>query len=100
MGVDEAEGSFLAGRINENAGQNGVLEYVRKIAGMKGVSIVDRSDPLIPRPPDLAEPRRRVDVDDLAAFDANRAGEQLEPVAHHFAIRSSGGRGDFEPDAL
>jgi hypothetical protein len=50
MGVDETEGRFLAGNINENAGQNGVLEHVGEIAGMKGVSVVDRNDPPIPEP--------------------------------------------------
>ena len=48
MGVDEAEGAFLAGQINEDAGQNGVLEHVGEIAGMKGVAIVDLSYPPIP----------------------------------------------------
>src|ERR1700722_19525705 len=50
VGVDETERAFLAGQINENAGQNGVLEHVGEIAGMKGVSVVDRNDPPIPRP--------------------------------------------------
>ena len=48
MGVDKAEGALLAGQINENAGQNGVLEHVGEIAGMKGVAIVDRNYPPIP----------------------------------------------------
>src|SRR5580704_10449398 len=78
MGVDETEGRFLAGNINENAGQNGVLEHVGEIAGMKGVSVVDRNDPPTPRPPDLPERRRRVDLDDLAALDPDGAGEELE----------------------
>ena len=75
MSVDEAERTVLAGQINEDAGQNRVLENVGKIAGMKGVAIVDRNDPSIPRLPDLAE--RRVDVDNLAVFDADGAGQQL-----------------------
>ena len=41
MGVDETERAFLAGEINENAGQNGVLEHVGEVAGMEGVAIVD-----------------------------------------------------------
>src|SRR3984957_8716636 len=48
--VDETEGGFLAREINENAGQNRVLEHVGEIAGMKGVSVVDRNDPPIPEP--------------------------------------------------
>lgn len=101
MGVDEAEGAFLAVQINDDAGQNGVLEHIGEIAGMKGVAIVDLSYPSIPWPSDLADRRRRrVDVDDLAALDADGAGEQLEPLTHHFAVGSTGGRGDFEPDAI
>ena len=48
VGVDETERTFLAGQINENAGQNGVLEHVGEIAGMKGMAIVDRNDPRLP----------------------------------------------------
>ena len=48
MGVDETERAFLAGQINEDAGQNGVLEHVGEISGMKGVAIVDRNDPRLP----------------------------------------------------
>src|SRR5580704_12264787 len=50
MGVDEAEGAFLSGQTDEDAGQNRVLERVGEIAGMKGVSVVDRNDPPIPEP--------------------------------------------------
>jgi hypothetical protein len=53
MSVDETERTFLAGQINEDAGQNRVLENVGEIAGMKGVAVVDRNDPSIPRLPDL-----------------------------------------------
>jgi hypothetical protein len=45
VGVDEAERTVLAGQINEDAGQNRVLENVGEIAGMKDVAIVDRNDP-------------------------------------------------------
>ena len=38
----------------------------------------------------------RVDVDDLAAPDADRAGEQFQPLAHHFAVGSARGGGDLE----
>src|SRR3984957_13596922 len=98
MGVDEAERAFLAGQIDEDAGQNGVLEHVGEIAGMKGVAIVDRNDPPIPEPPDLAERRQRVDLDDLATFDADGAREELEPVAHHFAVGSAGSFRHLKPD--
>ncbi len=100
MGVDEPEGAFLAGQINEDAGQNDVFEHIGEIAGMKGVAIVDLNDPSIPGPPGLAPRRRRVDIDDLAALHANGAREQGEPVAHHFAIGRAGRSGDFKPDAI
>ncbi len=44
MRVDETEWAFLAGQINQDAAQNGVLEHVCEIAGMKGVAIVDLND--------------------------------------------------------
>src|ERR1700678_1304030 len=49
--IDETEGALLAGQINENAGENRVLEHVGEVAGMKGVAIVDRNSPPIPRSP-------------------------------------------------
>ncbi len=56
MGVDETEGAFLAGQINEDAGQNGVLEHVGEIARMKGMAIVDLESILpVREPPDLTE---------------------------------------------
>jgi hypothetical protein len=33
--------------MNEHTGEDGVLEDIGKIAGMKGVAIVDRYDPSI-----------------------------------------------------
>ena len=100
MRIDETKRALLAGQINENAGQNGVLEDVGKIAGMKGVAIVDRNDPPIPRPSDLPERRRRVDLDDLAAFDTDGAREQLESLADHLAVGSTGSFRHLEPDAV
>jgi hypothetical protein len=47
VSVDETERAFLAGQMNEDTGQDGVLEDIGKIAGMKGVAIVDRNDPSI-----------------------------------------------------
>jgi hypothetical protein len=47
VSVDETERAFLAGQMNEDTGQDGVLEDIGKIAGMKGVAIVDRYDPSI-----------------------------------------------------
>src|ERR1700733_15513950 len=100
MSVDETERAFLAGQIKEDAGQNGVLEHVGEIARMKGVAIVDLNDPPIPRPLDLPERRRRVDLDDLAALDPDGAGEELESLAHHFAVGSAGGFRHLQPDAV
>jgi hypothetical protein len=53
MGVDETERAFLAGEIDEDSGQNGMLEHVGEIARMKGVAIVDLKSPPSPRQPDL-----------------------------------------------
>src|SRR6202453_3813992 len=98
--VDETEGALLAGQINENAGENRVLEHVGEIAGMKGMAIVDRNSPPVPRPPELSEQRRRVDLDDLAALDSDGAGEELESLAHHFAVGSTGSFRHLKPDAV
>jgi hypothetical protein len=46
MGVDETERAFLARQINEDARQNGVLEDVGEIAGVKGVAIIDGYFPI------------------------------------------------------
>src|SRR5271156_1994747 len=68
---------------------------------MKGVAIVDLSYPPIPGSPDLAERgRRRVYLDDLAALDPDGAGEQLESLAHHFAVGSAGSFRHLKSDAV
>jgi hypothetical protein len=45
VSVDKAEGRFLACQMNEDPRQNGVLEDVDEIAGMKCVAIVDLKRP-------------------------------------------------------
>ena len=43
MSVDEAERRLLALEMNEDARQDGVLEDVGEIAGMKGVAVIHES---------------------------------------------------------
>ena len=46
VGVDEAERRLLLGEIDENAGEDRVLEDVGEIAGVKGVAVVHRLGPI------------------------------------------------------
>ena len=95
MGVDHAERRWLLPEVGKDAGNDDVLEHIGEIAGMKGVAVVDRNDPPICTPPNLASRRPRFDIDDLAALHADGAREQLEPIAHHFAVGGASRGGEI-----
>ena len=100
MGVDETERAFLARQINEDAGQNGVLEHVGKIAGMKGVTIVDRNDPSIQSARTYLSGDGASMSTTSLCFSPDGAREQLEAVADHFTVGSACGCRHLKPDAI
>jgi hypothetical protein len=55
VSVDETKGRFLARQVNKDARQDGVLEDVGEIAGVKGVAVIDLKNPL---PAELKPPAR------------------------------------------
>jgi hypothetical protein len=55
VSVDKTKGRFLARQMNKDARQDGVLEDVGEIAGVKGVAVIDLKNPL---PAELKPPAR------------------------------------------
>ena len=58
MSIDEPERRLLALEMRQDAGQNGMLEDVSEIAGMKGVTVVDLNCPRCGR---RSHPRQAAD---------------------------------------